>query len=276
MRRPVLLCVLFAIALAAPAAARADVLYEYERLAERDLEPAPLVFTRVPGVLRPVDRYLEPLPSRRRTGYGLRLYDDSAGAVIALEAGSFEGMRGALREAGRLGLRAVPVRVRGHRGRLLTRPRTRVLLWREGGVVYWLGTGTADVVPVRALKRTANALERLGGAFSGTGGDPDLGTGATLVTTEGTVSAFVEWAAHCVAADGFERSDRAGSLAFTLLPLDGGTFRAAIAARGWTGTVEGTVGANAVDVTVHATTTVDGATCDTGRVTFRIEPTGPR
>ena len=275
MRCSVLLPALLVAALVVPGAARADVLFDYERLAQRELDPAPLVFTFAPGSLRRIDRYLEPLPARRRTSYGLRLFNPGTNAVIALEGGSFKGMRGALRDARRGGMRSSPTRVRGHRGHLLTRPRTRALLWREGGVVYWLGTGTADVVRLRALRRTADALQRLGGAFSGTGGDPDLGTGATLVTTERTVSAHVDWAAHCVAADGSERSDRAGGLDFTLLPRAGDTFRAEIGSGGWTGAVEGTLHANAVDVTVHATITVDDATCDTGPVTFTAGPTRP-
>ena len=275
MRRSALLPTLLAAALLAPGAARADVLSDYEALVHRELDPAPLVFADAPALLRPIDRHLEPLSTRRRSGYGMRLFNSSASAVIALQGGAYRSMRGAVREARRQGMRATPARVRGHRGRLLSRAGSRVLLWREGGVVYWLGTGTADVVSVRGLKRTANGLQRLGGAFAGTGGDPDLGTGAVLVTTERTVSAHLDWGAHCVAPDGFERSDRGGSSDFTLEPTDGSAFAVDIAARGWTGTATGTVRANAVDITLRATTTVDGATCDTGTVTFTARPTRP-
>lgn len=271
MRRFVILSLLVA-ALAAPGTAHADVRIEYESLAERELQPAPLVFTTAPPALRPIDRTIEPLPSRRRAGYGLRLFSDAAGAVVALQGGSFKDARGAMRDARRLGMRAVRTRIRGRRGHVLSRPGERTLLWVEGGVVYTLGTRTTKAVSLPALRATAKGLDRLGGAFSGSGGDPDLGTGAVMVTTNRTVTASVDWAAHCVAADGFDRSDRAGSARFTLLPLDGATFRADIASRGWTGTVEGTVHAESVDVTVRATTTVDGATCDTGAVTFTAGP----
>jgi hypothetical protein len=267
MRRFVMFPLLVA-ALAGPGTAQADVLIEYESLAERELHPAPLVFTTAPPSLRPIDRTLEPLASRRRAGYGLRLFSDAANAVVVLQGGSFKDVRGALRDARRLGMRAVRTRVRGHRGQLLSRPGERTLLWVEGGVVYTLGARTTKAVSLPELRATANGLDRLRGAYSGSGGDPDLGTGAVMVTTRRTVTASVEWAAHCVAADGLDRSDRGGSARFTLLPLDGATFRAEIASRGWTGTVEGTVHAESVDVTVRAITTVDGATCDTGAVTF--------
>ena len=277
MRRFVLSLVLV-VGLAAAGAARADVLSEYQSLAERELRPAPLVLTTAPPSLRPLDQTIQGSASRRRGGYGLRVVraeDAGRDAVIALEGGSFKGLRGALRDSRRLGFHASRTRVRGRRGFLLSRPQQRSLLWVEGGVVYTLGTGTPRTVSVKDLRATAAGLDRLGGAFAGSGGDPDLGTGAVIVTTATTVTAFVEWGARCVAADGTQGSDRAGSARITLLRRDGAAFRSDIAARGWTGAVEGTVHADSVDVTVRAVTTVDGATCDTGPTVFTAAPIQP-
>ena len=147
-----------------------------------------------------------------------------------------------------------------------------MLLWAEGGVVYTIGTGTLKKVSLAELRATAAGLDRLGGAFVGTGGDPDLGTGALATTTAHTVTAHVEWGAHCALPDGTPAADRGGSASVTLLRRSGAAFHFDIAEDGWTGGVDGTVGAGSVDLTVRATTSVDGATCDTGTVSFTLEP----
>ena len=67
-------------------------------------------------------------------------------------------------------------RVRGHAGLVLTRrnPANYVLLWRERGVVYWIGTGTGRTVSLADLRTTAAALDVLEHEWTGSGGDPDL------------------------------------------------------------------------------------------------------
>ena len=277
MRRLVLLLGL-ALALLAPAAARADLLDEYQRLAERELSPAPLVPTTAPPAIGRIDRAVQGLGSRRRSGYGVRLVhytEPGPDAIVALEGGSFKGMRGALREMRQFGFSKRTTRVRGHRGYLLARPRERALLWREGGVVYWMGTGTLDKISVRGLRKTAAGLDRLGGAFVGTGDGDRYDTGAVIVTTATTVTAHVDWGAECFAADGSQRAGHAGVKRFTLLPRDGAAFTADLDGGGWTGSVSGTVREGAVDVEVHATRTAGDETCDTGPVAFTARPIEP-
>ena len=120
-------------------------------------------------------------------------------------------------------------------GHLLARPRERGLLWREGGVVYWMATGTLDKISVRGLRKTAAGLDRLGGAFAGSGDGDRYDTGAVIVTTATTVTAHVDWGAECFAADGSQRAGHAGSKRFTLLPRDGAAFTADLAGRGGRG-----------------------------------------
>lgn len=267
-----------AFALLAPAAARADVLDEYQALVERELTPAPLVPTTVPAALGRIERAIESHGSRRRSGYGLRFTNSTpagADAIVVLEGGSFKGMRGAVRAFRRAGFSTGRTRVRGHAGRLLARSGQRGLLWREGGVVYWVATGTLDTVSVRGLRRMAAGLDRLGGAFAGTGDGDRYDTGAVIVTTATTVSVHVDWGAECFAADGSARAGRAGSKRFTLLPLAGAAFTADLAGRGWAGTLSGAVREGAVDVEVRAARSADGATCDTGPVAFTARPIEP-
>ena len=277
MVRHVLLLAL-AAALLAPASAHADLLSEYQHLAERELEPAPLVPTTAPPAIGRIDRAVQGLGSRRNKGYGIRLvHYTPAGpdAIIALEGGSFKGMRGALREFARSGLSKRSTRVRGRAGYLFKGPRNRVLLWREGGVVYWMGTGTPRKISVRGLRATADGLDRLGGAYAGSGEGDDYATGAVIVTTATTVSAHVDWGAECFAADGSERSGHAGSKRIMLLPRQGAAFSSSLDGGDWTGTVSGTVRDGAVDVRVHAVRNADGETCDTGAVAFTAKPIEP-
>jgi hypothetical protein len=278
------LTVVALLALAAPAAARADVLDTYQDLAERELSPAPLVPTSAPPSLRPLDETVTRSPSRRRSGYGVRLvhYTDSGpDAIIVLEGGSFRTLGRALRDGRRLGFRARKTRVRGRAGHVLTRrlgPTQRMLVWSEAGRIYTIGTGTPKKVSLKQLRATAAGLDRLGGAFLGSGGDPDLGTGAVLVTTASTVSLHLDWGAHCFAPDGSQLSDRGGSVRASLLPLAGGSFSLDLAAEGagpWAGRLEGTVAADSVPLKLRAVATTEEDTCDTGEVSFTLAPLEP-
>src|SRR4051812_16347697 len=135
MRRT--LCALACLAVAAliaPAASSADVLDVYQRLATRKLHPAPLVPITAPRAVSPLDRTIEPSPSRRRKGYGVRLVHSGPNAIVVLEGGSFKTMKGALADGRRLGFKARRTRVRGHRGYLFTRhlgPTQWQLVWPE-------------------------------------------------------------------------------------------------------------------------------------------------
>jgi hypothetical protein len=282
MRRTLFACVAGA-ALAAPAAASADVMETYQDLAERRLSPAPLVPTTVPRSLSPLDRTVSGSGSRRRGGYALRLvHYGGAGpdAVIALEGGGFGTIRAALRDdTRRLGFKAVRTRVRGHRGYLLTRhlgPTQRELLWAEGGRVYQLGSGTPKKVSLKDLRATAAGLDRLERDYIGTGGDPDLGDGAIVVTTARTVTADVSWGANCMLPGGFEGTPHAGSAHPTLLARQGDRFSFDIAQHRvgtdpWAGSVSGTIGPDAIVLTMQASGPFDGGSCDTGPLSYTLE-----
>ena len=264
----------------APAPAWA-VFDEYRRLSERDLPRAPLVPTRAPPELRPIQRTLSLGSTRRRSAYAIRLVREPD-TVIALEGGDYASMREARRDlVRRQGFRARATRIRGHAGLALTRrsPRQHGLVWREGGVVYWIGTGTPRTISPAELRDTANGLDRLEHAWSGSGGNPDLPTSASLVTTRRTVSGLFEWGASCTNPDGSAATQYAGSVQVNLLPRSGDRFAFDLAGRDtgslrWNGQVSGTVGADAVTVTVRAIGTFYGASCDTGPLELRLTRPG--
>jgi hypothetical protein len=270
------------VALSAPAGSSADVLSVYQDLAERRLSPAPLVPTRVPASLAPLDRTISTSPSRRRKGYGLRMARDTGDArdaVIVLEGGSFKNLKGALRDARRLGFKARRTRVRGRRGYLLTRhlgPTQWSLVWVEGRRVYTLGTGTPRRVSVKKLRATAAGLEHLGRDYIGTHADPENGSGGHAVTTEHAVTVWVSWEAACAAADGSPAGIRAGDAQVTMLPFRANAFAFDIAQHqagtdAWSGSVSGTIAPAAIALTVRATGSFEGLTCDTGALALTLD-----
>jgi hypothetical protein len=275
------LCIAVAIvALAAPAAASADVMRIYQELSARRLSPAPLVPTTAPRSLSPLDRTADVLGSRRRSGYGIRLASTGPDAVIALQGGSFSTLKAALREETRMhGFKAKRTRVRGRSGYLLTRrsgPTERELLWSEGGRVYQLGSATPKTVSLKALRATAAGLDRLERDYVGTGGDPDLGDGAVAVTTEHTITIDVSWSAHCVLPGGLPAADHGGGAHATLLRRQGAAFSLDLATFGtgslvWAGSVSGTIGPDAIVLSMQASGTFDGATCDTGPIAYALD-----
>src|SRR5688572_10025715 len=104
------------LALLVPAAARADVRDVYQRLAARELRPAPLVPTSVPATIGPIDRAIEPAPTRGGRGYSIRLvHNGSSGpdAIVVVTGGEFRSMRALLRDHRRSGFGAQATRVRG-------------------------------------------------------------------------------------------------------------------------------------------------------------------
>lgn len=258
-------------ALAAPAASSADVLDVYRELAERGLSPAPLVPTTVPPSLEPLDRTLATFPIRRRGGYALRLAnDDGPGAVIVLERGAFKTIRAALRDSRRLGFTARRTRIRGRSGYLLTRPRQWSLLWVEDRLVHSVGTGTRRTVSLKQLRATAAGLERLGTGYIGTPEDPESFSEALAVTTERTITARVAWQAPCS-----DQGTRVGNAQVTLLERRGNAFSFDVAEHrigsgDWSGSISGTVTPDAITLTIGATATFDGTTCDSGPLTSTL------
>ena len=134
------------------------------------------------------------------------------------------------------------------------------------------------MVSVRGLRRMAAGLDRLGGAFAGTGDGDRYDTGAVIVTTATTVSVHVDWGAECFAADGSAACGPrrrqalhapAARRARRSPPTSPGA--------GGTGSLSGAVREGAVDVEVHALAarSADGATCDTGPVAFTARPIEP-
>ena len=174
MRRTLYAAIALA-AIALPAPAEAQVLDAYSRLAARDLRPAPLVPTRVPRSLAPIDRTISNAPAQRSGGYALRLTSPADDAIIVLEGGGYRTLAAALRDARRLSMSVSRTRIRGRRGYLFTRrlgPTTRLLVWPEGGRIYTLGSGTPKKVSLAQLRSTAAGLERLERDYIGSGGDP--------------------------------------------------------------------------------------------------------
>jgi hypothetical protein len=268
------------VALAAPASASADVMSLYQDLSARRLSPAPLVPTVAPRALAPLDRTISVLGSPRRSGYGFRLVNGADDAIIALQGGSFRTMKAALRnETRRLGFKAKRTRVRGHSGYLLTRrlgPTERELLWSEGGRVYQLGSGTPRKISLKDLRATATGLDKLERDYVGTGGDPDLGDGAVAVSTEHTITIDVSWGANCATPGGMPSAGYGGSAHATLLRRQGPRFGFDIAqfrtgSLAWTGSVSGTIGPDAIVLSMQASGVFDGNVCDTGPITYALD-----
>jgi hypothetical protein len=256
-----LLLTALGLVLAAPAPAFGQDLYAYEQLAKRDLEPAPLVLTRVPRALAPLERTVSTFGTRR--GYGLRL--EGTSATLVLTGGVHRTLAGQLREERVRGLRERATRVRGQRAYAFTGPRERALVWRERGRVYWLATGTPRSVSAAELRAAAAGLDPLQGVWIGVAGDPDYPVSASALVTARTVTARVDWSvASC---------RRAGQATSIMTARRGNAFSFAIDEEGWTGTVTGTVGAN-VDFDVRATGVFDGLSCDTGPLQISATPAG--
>jgi hypothetical protein len=269
--------------LGVPAAANAQLLDTYQRLAERRLTPAPLVPTVIPKAFRPIERSPEPGTTIGGRGYAVRLVHQGPlgpDAVIEVTGGEFRTMRALLRERRRQGYRSVRrTRVRGKRGYLLTRrlgPVSRDLAWVERGVVYSLGSGTPRKVSLRSLRSTAAGLDRLERDYFGGAADPDDSSDATAVTTQETVTAIVNFEAKCAAPGSTAVGARVGTAEVTLLRRQGDAFSFDIAAHRkdsepWTGTISGTISPDAIVIDVRGTGTIEGEQCDTGPLTLTLD-----
>jgi hypothetical protein len=264
------------VALAAPPSASADVMSLYQKLSARRLSPAPLVPTVAPRALAPLDQTISVLGSPRRSGYGFRLVNGANDTVIALDGGGFRTVRAALRDTRGEGWKVRRTRIRGHRGYALTGRRGRMLLWSEGGRVYELASGTPRKVSLKDLRATATGLDKLERDYVGSGGDPDLGDGAVAVTTEHTITIDVSWGANCTMPGGLPAASYGGSAHPTLLRRQGDRFGFDIAQfrtgeLAWAGSVSGTVGPDAIVLSMQASGVFDGATCDTGPITYALD-----
>jgi hypothetical protein len=274
------------VAVSVPASSSADVLTEYSDLAARRLSPAPLVPTSVPPSLTPLDRTVSFSPSRRKSGYGLRMVNGAQNAIIVLEGGTFKNMKAVFRDAKRLSFKVTRTRVRGHRGYLLTRhlgPTQWELVWVEDGRIYTLGTGTARKVPLKRLRATAANLEHLGRDYIGAPADPDNSSEGQAVTTEHALTARVSWQAQCMAPGATIAQIRVGNARVTMLPFKANAFTFDIAqhrigTEPWSGSVSGTISPASIALTIHATGTIDGMTCDSGQLSFALDrpSDGPR
>ncbi len=269
--------------LAVPAAAEANFLDTYQRLAARQLSPAPLVPTEIPRAFRPIDRSPEPGTTIGGRGYAVRLVHQGPqgpDAVIEVSGGEFRSIRAHWRERKREGYSSRKrTRVRGRRGYLLTRrlgPVTRELAWVEGGVVYTAGSGTPRKVSLRALRKTTAGLDRLERDYFGGAADPDNSSGAVAVTTKRTVTANVSFEAQCAAPGSTAGTVRAGTAEVALLARQGDAFSFDIDSHRqgsdpWSGTITGTISPDAITLDIRATATIEGEVCDTGALALTLD-----
>ena len=283
MRRVLCATALAVLSLGLPAAAQAGLIDTYQRLAERRLAHPPLVLTTAPRVLTPLDRTLSNGTTRGARGYSLRAVHYGAGgpdAIVVVTGGEFRTLRRTLREERRLGFRVKRrIGIRGKRGYLLTRrlgPLNRSLVWVERGVVYSVGSGTPRKISLADLRSVARGLDRLERDWFGGSADPDSSSEGFAVTTERTVSVDVSFETTCSVPGSTAATVRVGQASATALRRDGDRFSFEIAqhprgAGSWTGTVTGTIAPGAITLSLRATGTVDGETCDSGPVTLTLD-----
>jgi hypothetical protein len=266
------------------APASAEVQTVFQDLIDQRLRPAPLVPTTAPRDLRPIDDSILTFDQPR--GYGIRMQAPLRGrprAIVDLQGDVFASVRAALRSFREAQFRVRSTRVRERRGYLLTmarqarRPPERLLLWAEGGIVYYLHTRTTDTVSVRELRVTATGLDRLEGVFLGNDARGD--NEAQVAVTTRTVSADVQFTAPCTETATGERSaTRRAAAGVTLAPRGGDSFSFDIGpnlrdARDdfpWQGTVSGTIGANGATLDLRATGSSAEDSCDTGPVSLTL------
>jgi hypothetical protein len=251
------------LALTAPAA-HATGLEVLQDLAKRHLSPPPLVPTKAPGLLSDLDATLQNIPARKG-GYGVRLAHYTQygpDAIIALSRGDYKNMRAARRNF--RGYKVRPTHVRGHRGFLASHRVERWLVWKEGGQIYQMVTGTPKKVSLSDLRATAASLEPLGRNYNGSIYTPDnVSFGATLVTTQHTITGDIEWGANCT-FNGFPSAGYAGQANFVARRLNGSAFTIpltdpSVTPKGWSGSISGSVATSAITVNIQASGSFDGS-----------------
>jgi len=281
------LTVALGVVLVVPMPAHA-VLEQYREIDEGRLSPAPLVPTRVPPSLRPIERSMGSQRVRSGRRYSFRFAKESASgdAVLVFDRNAHRSMRAFLREYGRrLGFKRKGTRIRGRRGYLMTRPLgppTRVLAWREGGALYTIGSGTPRRVSLSQLRSTAAGLQRLRGYYSGEAPGSFGESASEVALTDRTVSARVDWSAQCTRPGATEPTARGGGAEATLLRRSGNAFSFDIAGNRrdgeefpWTGTIGGSVSRTGVGLTIRANGTSEGDTC-TSNQAYALTRVAPR
>lgn len=258
-----------------------------EELIEQRVAPAPLVPTYVPPRLARGRAFIEPGYAQGRV-YSMRILHVGRGGidgVIAVQRctpigraafGTCAGLAATGREYVRQGYLSKATRIRARRGFLLTRRRAggpdRSLIWREDRLVYSIGSATPRTVSLADLRATATRLDRLQHRYLGSSPDPDNPSGAVLVAGEHFVAGHIDWYGACNSPDGAGRS---GATDLAVVPRQGDTFALAIddassSARGWTGTISGTVSPTAIVLEIRATGVFDGVSCDTGALSLTL------
>jgi hypothetical protein len=265
--------------------ARADGLLTLQKLAKRHLRPAPLVPTSAPRPLSNLNATLETAPGRKG-GYAVRLahYTDyGPDAIIVLSRDDYRSLRAALRDYRRAGFTVGRTRIRGRRASRLTRNGSTVLLWKEGGRIFSIATGTPRKVTVKGLRATAAGLEPLGANYLGqyfAPGSNNTFFDATLVTTQHHVSGLVEWGTDNCTFNGEPAAAYAGQASFMMLPLSSGAFSIPldgplVTPKGWNGSISGVVSTSAINLTMQGSGVFDDESCDTGPMAVTAEQRDP-
>jgi hypothetical protein len=121
---------------------------------------------------------------------------------------------------------ATPTRVRGHPA-LLLRARfstDRVLIWREDGRTYEVGTGTPATISVAALRAFAAGLRHLLGSFTAQTISSDGGLQeAEALLVDGAIRLSFSWTAPCT-LPGAEAVDRGAGTTTGWVALTHGAF----------------------------------------------------
>jgi hypothetical protein len=86
----------------------------------------------------------------------------------------------------------------------------------------------------------------------------------------------VSWGANCVMPGGLPAAAHGGGAHATLLRRQGARFGFDLAQFGsgtlaWAGNVSGTIGPDAIVLSMQASGSFDGATCDTGPITYALD-----
>jgi hypothetical protein len=282
MKRIALVLAVALLCVIVPGARADDTLFVLQKLSDRRLSPAPLVFTQLPPAMPP---YLQAIQNaggaRSKNGYVIRAAHytpNGPDAIVALSRGDYKSIKAALRAYRRDRFKVRSTRIRHRRGYVLTRklsgPREWILEWVEDGHVYSLGTGTPKKVSVKDLRSTAAGLEHLTGQFLGDyfqPGSNNTDFGAVLVTTEHTVTGHIDFGTDNCTYNGSPAAGHGGGIDLGAVRLNGNAFSAPIGG-GWTGTLSGTVSTNAVGLTLHGTGSFNGENCDTGQMAVTATP----
>lgn len=270
---------------AAPAAARAESGGElfggYTTLAQEERTPAPLVPLTLPAILGDGEHSLNEVLTGGKGRYRL-VYKHFVGArVDALISVDYLGPGTPASRRKRLGglVTASSTRVRGHPG-LLVRARfgsERLLIWREDGRTYEVGTGTPATISVAALRAFAAGLRHLLGSYTAQTISADGGVQeAEALLVDGAVRLSFSWTAPCT-LPGSEAVDRGASATTGWVALTHGAFgQAPFAVPGvagsaaWNGSVGGDLAAAGGQITFQAASAAGAESCAIGPLTLQL------